>query len=132
METPQSSSSGLPPGWKTAYDGDGEPYYYNRQLQRSQYEFPTDESPPMAPPPKRPKPERDAPSERIDTVALLNAGIFGSYASPSAPTTEMLALQAQLRQHSAQLAYADTPLARAFHAGQIAHLEDLIRRAHHR
>lgn len=42
----------VPLGWKQSIDGDGVTYYYNKMLGRSQYEEPTEDSPPLPPPVK--------------------------------------------------------------------------------
>lgn len=37
-------------GWKEAVDSSGQIYFYNKQLRKSQYQLPQDDSPPLPPP----------------------------------------------------------------------------------
>jgi len=49
---PPKQTSSLPPGWKMSTDPEGAVYYYNWQLNQTQYEHPGASSPPMPPPPR--------------------------------------------------------------------------------
>lgn len=75
---PRQNSHALPLGWKSARDGDGQMYYYNRNLDISQYDFPqlsssaSPQSPPL-PPPKSAGSSSNAPSHSRSSADVNSA-----------------------------------------------------------
>lgn len=57
-------------GWKPSFDDEGNPYYYNKALNRSQYEMPSDVNSPPLPPPPRPSKLPAGPSRQHASADL--------------------------------------------------------------
>lgn len=79
--------SPLPPGWKQSFDENGTPYFYNSQLKRSQYEFPSDSGSPPLPPPKKYRDICDIPAQPT----------FSSSGSSSADTSSTTRISNSVR-----------------------------------
>lgn len=63
MAANTATTGELPPGWKSSLDAHGVSYFYNKNINISQYEKPDLDSPPLPPPPPAPRQHhRDAGS----------------------------------------------------------------------
>ena len=111
----QSHSLSLPQGWKSAVDPQNGVYYYNKFTGVSQYERPTEDSPPLPPPVSR-RPEVSRPGA---STPLFSSPPVGE---SSYDQLSQSCLRSRIADLEGRMQFADQPT-KAYLAGKIASLE---------